>query len=339
MEQLQQQLAAQARLMEQMQQQMQQLMAAQQQTANEATTAKVEAEAAGLAQAAATAVPGGGTAAQPSAASTGAPTIDTRLIGKPDNFDGQKGWKDWSVVMRSYMSALNPNASNYMRNAEQSTTPELNATLSHEQTKFSTQLFYILVIMCKERALDKVVNAGRSEGLEAWKQLVVHHEPGTTTRHAGMLLELLSFSFEGDTLSRLEAFERDIHRYTQSSGDDFSDNIRLGVALRNLPKGPLREYLILNADRFKTWTAVQDEIANVVRAQATAQSKPAPMDLDAMMHNIQSQLSALSKGKGKGKAGGKNNNNSYAGGNSTKDKNAPKTPCPICGKAHWKRDC
>ena len=138
--------------------------------------------------------------------------------------------------MRSYMSAMNANAAEYMRHSEQATTPMLNATLPHEQARFSTQLFYVLVMTCKSQALDKVVNAGQGEGLEAWRSLVTHHEPGTTTRHAGMLLELLSFNFEGDTLSRLEAFEREIHRYTQSSGDDFADNIRLGVVLRNMPK-------------------------------------------------------------------------------------------------------
>eukprot|EP00971_Amphidinium_carterae_P321687 6394335-Amphidinium_carterae.1 len=28
--------------------------------------------------------------------------IDSRYIGKPEQFTGASGWKDWSVVMRSY---------------------------------------------------------------------------------------------------------------------------------------------------------------------------------------------------------------------------------------------
>ena len=126
-----------------------------------------------------------------------------------------------------------------------------------------------------------------------------------------------------------------MHQYTQSSGDDFADNIRLGVVLRNMPKGSLREHLILNADRFRTWTALRDEIASVARAQATAQARPASMDLDAMMRDLQSHIHALGKDKGKG--GGKSSSSTAAV--PPKDKNLPKTPCPICGKMHWKKDC
>ena len=332
-QQLQEQLSAQAAMMQQMQEQMQQLIltqqqmgAVQQQTAQQAAAANEVAQAARLAAVASMPV-------QPSTSST--PThsaIDTRLLGKPAHFDGQKGWKDWSVVMRSYMSAVTRNAPDYMKHAELSDTPVLNATLSHEQAKFSSQLYYVLVMTCKAQALDKVINAGQGEGLEAWKQLVAHHEPVTTTRHAGMLLELFSFNLEGDTLSRLEAFERDIRRYTQSSGEEFWDNIRLGVVLRNLPKGSLREHLILNADRFKTWGSLRDEISNIVRAQATAQSRPSPMDMDSMVRDMQTQLNAITKGKGKGKDSGKSNGKGK--------EQLPKTPCPLCNKpGHWKRDC
>ena len=36
---------------------------------------------------------------------TNASLVDTRLLGKPESFDGGAGWKDWSVVFRSYASA------------------------------------------------------------------------------------------------------------------------------------------------------------------------------------------------------------------------------------------
>eukprot|EP00971_Amphidinium_carterae_P051478 1013957-Amphidinium_carterae.1 len=28
--------------------------------------------------------------------------VDTRAIGKPDQFTGAAGWRDWSIVLRSY---------------------------------------------------------------------------------------------------------------------------------------------------------------------------------------------------------------------------------------------
>ena len=123
--------------------------------------------------------------------------------------------------------------------------------------------------------------------------------------------------------------KREIHRYETSSKETFSDNIRLGVVLKNLPIGSLREHLILNADKFKTWQLLRDEIANISRAQATALNRSSPMDLDAVtaqMQALELRLEAF-KGKAKGKGKGKH------------DK-LPDKPCPICNKpGHWKKDC
>ena len=34
--------------------------------------------------------------------------VDTRLIGKPDHFDGGNSWRDWSTIFRSYTAAVSP---------------------------------------------------------------------------------------------------------------------------------------------------------------------------------------------------------------------------------------
>ena len=51
------------------------------------------------------------------------------------------------------------------------------------------------------------VNAGAQEGLEAWRAPVLHHEPTSLTRNAGLLQELLNFSFEGEITERLVQFD------------------------------------------------------------------------------------------------------------------------------------
>ena len=101
----------------------------------------------------------------PSATHHPVSAIDTRIIGKPDTFDGQKGWKDWSIVLKSYAGAINPNLQSLMERAAQSTTPVLNASLPHDQAQLSAQLYYILIMVCKSTALTRVVNAGPSEGI------------------------------------------------------------------------------------------------------------------------------------------------------------------------------
>ena len=100
-------------------------------------------------------------------------------------------------------------------------------------------------------------------------------------RNAGMLQELLNFSFEDEIAGRMVQFDRDIDRYEKTSGENFPNNIRIGVALRMLPHGPLKQHLVLNSARLTTWETLKAEIDNVRRAQAAASSTPQPMDLSA----------------------------------------------------------
>ena len=148
-------------------------------------------------------------------------------------------------------------------------------------------------------------------------------------RSAGLLQELLNFSFEGETAARMAQFDRDIDRCEKASGETFSENIRIGVALRMLPDGPLKQHLVLNSARLTTWETLKADIDNVRRAQTAASSTPQPMDLSAC---VTQELDSFQKGKSRGKGKGKDKGK-------PKD-DLPKTPCPICGKAgHWKKDC
>ena len=108
---------------------------------------------------------------------------------------------------------------------------------------------------------------------------------------------------QGEIAARMVQFDRDIDCYEKTSGENFPNNIRIGVALRMLPDGPLKQHLVLNSARLTTWETLKAEIDNVRRAQAAASSTPQPK--------------RMSQGD-----------------------DIPKTPCPICGKTgHWKRDC
>ena len=122
-----------------------------------------------------------------------------------------------------------------------------------------------------------MVNAGAQEGLEAWRALVLHHEPTSLTRNAGVLQELLNFSFEGEIAARIIQLDRDIDRYEKARGENFPNNIRIGFALRMLQDGILKQHLVLSSARLTTWETLKAEIDNVRRAQAAASSTPQPM--------------------------------------------------------------
>ncbi len=148
-------------------------------------------------------------------------SIDTRVLGKPEPFDGQTGWRDWSTVFRAYCGACNRDLEQLMARAETSVEATLNVNMDADEAGMSSQLYYMLVMICKSSALTRVVNAGPGEGLEAWRLLVLYYEPPSQTRSAGLLLELQAYDFEGDVSGKLVAFGRDIFRYEQSSKEKF----------------------------------------------------------------------------------------------------------------------
>ena len=108
-------------------------------------------------------------------ATTGAPgqrlrtgVVDTRVIGKPDQFDGDPmKYANWSFKLRSSLGAVDQRYRQELATTEASSTPRLNATLGSEESGLSTQMYYIPVMTIAGAALDKCQNAGVNEGFEA----------------------------------------------------------------------------------------------------------------------------------------------------------------------------
>ena len=144
-------------------------------------SAQVAANAANMA-ATATAVPGEGSSRFSEQG------VDTRILGKPDSFDGTaQKWRDWSVVVRGYAGVVVADLSVLMEQAEQSTAGVFVASMTPGQAKASKQLYFILLMLCRGQALDRVINSGQGEGLEAWRQLALRYEPRVRSRYAGSL--------------------------------------------------------------------------------------------------------------------------------------------------------
>ena len=82
-------------------------------------------------------------------------------------------------------------------------------------------------MLCRDRTLDKLHNTRESAGLEAFHQLYLEHNPKLSSRHVGLLLEILRCKFEGDLVSCVEAFERKVREW----GKDVDDNTVIGIVI------------------------------------------------------------------------------------------------------------
>ena len=231
---------------------------------------------------------------------------------EPESFDGGTGWKDWSIAFDAVrLLALHRWDRSWNGRRDR---PTLCSTQPFLKQRSRVPRSYMLVMLCKGTALTRGVNAGAQEGVEAWRALVLHYEPTSLTRNAGLLQELLNFSFEGEIAERMVQFDRDIDHHAKASGENIPNNIRICVALRMLPDGPLK-HLVLNSARLTTWETLKAEIDNVRRAQAAASSTPQAMDLSACgTQGLDAILKGNPKSRGKGK-----------------DKSKPKDDIPMRG--------
>ena len=90
--------------------------------------------------------------------------IDTRVLGKPQSFEGNEAkWPDWSVVVRAYMSLVNTQLGTLLPAAElEANVDALNNERLAEplDVQASIQAYYILLMLCKGTPLNILINSG-----------------------------------------------------------------------------------------------------------------------------------------------------------------------------------
>jgi hypothetical protein len=222
----------------------------------------------------------------------------------------------------------------------------------------------LLLHACKGASLNKIVNAGQGEGTVAWRALVQRYDPNALAVRAGTLQSLLGWSFSGDVLERIEAWEREVAHYEALSGTALPEDLRIGIVLRQMDESPLKNHLILNAERFKLWKDFIAEITSVRLAMNATAGGQAPMDLGAVgtagsfkgtcwkcgkqgHTSLQCWSGGDGKGKSKGKGkDGKSSGQSKGGKDKGKGKGKGKSKgkgakgsCWTCGGQHLQKDC
>ena len=169
---------------------------------------------------------------------------------------------------------------------------EVNAsvTVLGEESRTSASLLHsALIATAQGAALTVVRRAGSGEGLEAWRLLVRKYEPRTKQTKVVRLLEVLNTSIQGpDILDALERFEESITEYEKEAKKTFDDDIKIGVVIRALEDGPLKEHLLLHSERCDSYTEFREELETIARAKSAGTS-----------HTLM-DIGALGKGNGKG---------------------------------------
>ncbi|CAK0851548.1 unnamed protein product, partial [Prorocentrum cordatum] len=278
--------------------------------------------------------------------------VDTRTLGKPDVFTGEEHkWNDWKVIFKAYCGVVNADLLAGMRLAESADEASVQNDdfLEENMRQTSQQLYYILLLLCRQHPLTTIANAGENEGFQARRKLVEYYEPNARSRIAGQRLNLLNFSFAGDVEDRLALFERELLRDEQRSGEAITASMRIGIVLRQLEEGPLRQHLLLNATRLVERQDFRREVTDARRAQSAIAPVPVPMDLSAFTKGdgkgrFKGDGKGKSKSSGKGKSKGDSKGKSKSDGKSkTSSKSHGQQLGPLCwgcgGRGRTQREC
>ncbi|CAK0896231.1 unnamed protein product [Prorocentrum cordatum] len=196
--------------------------------------------------------------------------VDIRTLCKPDVFSG--------VIFKAYCGVVNADLLAGMRLAESvdEASVHIGDFIEESMRQASQQLYYILLLLCRQHPLTTIVNAGENEGFQAWRKLVKYNEPNARSRIAGQLQNLLNFAFTGDVEDRLALFERELLRCEQRSGEAISASMRIRIVLRQPEEGPLRQHLLLNATRLVEWQDSRREVTDIRCAQSAIAPRECP---------------------------------------------------------------
>ena len=155
--------------------------------------------------------------------------------------------------MKAYAALCNASLVSAMPASEVEAQEKRNSDLRDQlDVEASVALYYMLVLLTRNEPLNIVVNSGAGEGLLAWRCLVQRYDSAAATRLAGLLLNLMNWSFAGDNQSRMELFDRELQRYETRARESVSLNLRVGMVLNGLDRGSLKDPLLLNSAKYLT---------------------------------------------------------------------------------------
>ena len=206
---------------------------------------------------------------------------------QPDKFLGQESeWKDWSRIFKAWAGRFENGAMGQMMGqaAESQVSCKVAARegLADNSKVVAAELYHMLIFFVRGKALQLVLKAGEDEGLEAWRLLIRRYEPRDNATCVGKLVEILSSSFEGELMDKITEFERKVSMWEAEAKEAFSDKLRIGVVVKGLPAGSLKEHMLLAASKAASWAEFCGELEAIELAKKSLSSTPQPMSMDAL---------------------------------------------------------
>ena len=226
--------------------------------------------------------------------SRGSSTVDTKLLSKPKEFEGkEEDWTRFSLKVKAYLVAIDPRYNELLKIAEDPDQSLNHADLDPGDDRRDGQLFFVLTMLLKDRAMDKVELVDANCGLQLWRKLTQEYEPKWKSRHLSRHQAILNFKFPDDVIAGFDQFEKELRQYHAITGKHIDEDTKSGVILGALAKSSnekhrdLANHLVLNSYRLDSYNKMFVEIREILGTKKYM--------------NQESVINAVSKTKGGGK--------------------------------------
>ena len=110
--------------------------------------------------------------------------VDTRTLGRPEQFAGDPAkWRDFKLIFGAYCGAVSPRLAELMESMVGRDAMSPLASYSPEDSVLCVQLSFMLTLLLRGGALEKVRNCPEAKnGLEVWRLLLFEYEPQVRAR-------------------------------------------------------------------------------------------------------------------------------------------------------------
>ena len=76
-----------------------------------------------------------------------------------------------------------------------------------------------------------------------------------------MMIQILGWDVTaGDLVDNLELFDRAVKRYTDAAKKHVDDDTKIGIVIKGLATGSLKEHLLLHSERCETYDQFRVEV-------------------------------------------------------------------------------
>ena len=101
-------------------------------------------------------------------------------------------WSQWSLTIRSYFGKFNGTTAWMLQQVETSVDDPIITDRTAMTKRFSAQTYCVLILTCRDKALQVVQRVPRGFGFKAWKLLYEEFEPRPPVKSQEMRQALLS---------------------------------------------------------------------------------------------------------------------------------------------------